>query len=464
VTTTTPTPPPTAQQVNRAIAAGVVPVAEALAADAKRKDYEPVVFEDLSPEHQKKWRETQQFMMYKFPGFLHLWSNLLNGQKINPPTEYMPAFSRQVPIAATDGHVIILNPDTFFEMGLLQRAFVCCHEIMHNARGDVDFRHKCIMADKVPMHDGTFLPYDEENMQHSMDYVINAGLVEGGMGKMPTDANGKAIGLLDPTIKRTDSFLDVYKAHHKDKPKDEAGGFDNLLGPGTSSGNAGRQRDQGQWNVAIEQAAHIEAAKSQGRGKGMMQRLFEKLLEPDVPWVDHIETLILRNVGDGSYDYTQPDPWLGNTPEGESYYSPKPSGMGAGWIVVTGDTSGSRTTDEITNNVANLAGIIEAVNPQRLTMLWWDDGDPEVQELDEASDLTKLKPIGGGGTDAHGVCKWLKDQHDVPDLIINFTDGYFTYPKEKAWPNCPIIWAISTKEKVPYGQRVQVCANARRGW
>ena len=51
----------------------------------------------------------------------------------------------------------------------------------------------------------------------------------------------------------------------------------------------------------------IEQVRSQGKMAGALKRMFQQILDPEVPWIDHIDTLINRAVaGDGGTDWTQP--------------------------------------------------------------------------------------------------------------------------------------------------------------
>jgi predicted metal-dependent peptidase len=230
-----------------------------------------------------------------------------------------------------------------------------------------------------------------------------------------------------------------------------------MMPPGASQGQnpqqSAQQRNPQQWATEIAAAQVVEDQKSHGKTAGALKRMFQKLLEPEVDWRDHIATLINRIGGTGGWNWKQPDEWW--TPH--DFFSPRRSGKGAGWIVVWGDTSGSRGDDEISSNMAELAGILEDVRPARLTVLWCDAA---VSYVDELSDPAELKTIqargagGGGGTDQEPVFDWIANQVDQPDLYIGFTDGFVDFP-DKA-PRYPVIWASSTDKAYPWGQVVRV--------
>lgn len=421
----------------------------------------------ISQTQKRKWEDTMSMMVWTAAGFQHILYRLLNAQS-NTPSDHVAIMSKAVPVAATDGANIIVNPDTFFEYSLPERVFITAHEIVHNILDDVNLLHRCNTSGKVPMNDHSSRPFDNETMQKAMDARINAMLVESRIGQMPKDA------IFEKDVKGSDSVLDIYQGMYDKKfpkggknqpsnaPGPNPGGFDQVLAPGQANGQsphkAAAARNPGQWAAEVAAAQTIETMKAQGKLGAALKRLFQSVLEPEVPWIDHIETLINRKVGDGGYDWTTPDPYMAV----HDFFSPSPTGHGAGWIVVWGDTSGSRSDAELTSNMAELAGIMEAVNPERLTVVWCDADINHIDELQDPADLAVIQSRGtggGGGTDFQPVLDWIdKNGEGAPDLFIGFTDGYVSFPKEPAFPT---IWASSTDKSYPYGQVVRVNKVAR---
>jgi predicted metal-dependent peptidase len=417
---------------------------------------------DLTPKQQEQWDNVMSMMMWTAPGFRHIWSRMLAQTHNNGGSKQLAVMSKDVDIAATDSRNLILNPDKFFDdklFNLHQRVFIGAHEVVHNVYGDVELLHRCATAGKVPQHDGTSLPFEEDVMQKAMDLRINALLIASKIGRAPT------IGHFDKTMTGQEGILDVYAKEYKKKKKDNPdqegeggnpGGFDNVMKPGASTGQnpqaAASQRNQQQWAVEIAAAQTIEQDRMQGKMASALKRMFTEILEPEVYWLDHIQTIINRVTGSGGWNWKQPDEWF----IGRDIYQPHKTGKGAGWLVIWGDTSGSRGDAEISSNLAELAGIIEDVNPARLTVLWCDAEIGYVDEVTDPADLAAIKSrgvSGGGGTSQAPVFAWIKDQMETPDLFIGFTDGYVDFPKE---PPYPVIWASSTDHVYPYGQVVRV--------
>lgn len=413
----------------------------------------PVVKQtELTGEQLQQWGDTTSMMAWVAPGFRHIWYRMLSASHNDGRCKHVAVMSKDVSVAATDGRNLIINPDTFFKYQLPERVFIAAHEVCHNMYNDVNLLHACAASGRVPMNDGTSLPFDDMTMQRVMDMRINALLIKSKIGKCPKDAT------LDPEADGTESVLDLYKKHYDGQDNDGKGpgGFDKLLPPGASTGQnpgqAAGQRNPQQWAIEIAAAQTIEQMRSQGKMSAALQRMFQQLLEPEVDWREHIQTIINRIGGSGGWNWKEPDEWWSP----HDFFQPRKTGKGAGWIVIWGDTSGSRGDDEIASNIAELAGMIEDVNPARLTVLWCDASIHYVDEIADAADLAHIQARGvkgGGGTSVHPVFAWMEENGEKPDLFIGFTDGYVDFPPE---PRCPVVWASSTDHQYPYGEVVRV--------
>lgn len=416
----------------------------------------------LTAEEKSQWGDTMSLMAWTAPGFRHIFFKLL----CNNDGGYYCVPTRKVPVAATDGKNIMVNPDTFFKKyALKERVFITAHEVVHNVYGDVELLHRCQATEKVPMHDGTSLPFDNKAMQLSMDYRINALLVASRIGDLPTGAfYDKKIAVAN------DSVLDVYKKVYKDlDDKGELGGpdwgggegFDLVMKPGASTGQqpaqAASQRNQPQWQIEVAAAQTLEQMRSQGKMAGDLMRMFQEIIQPDIPWTEHIRGIFNRRIGSGSYDWRRPDRRF----IVRDLHLPSRSGHGAGWLVVWGDTSGSIGKRELEKYLGELGGIIEDVRPRRLTVLWCDSKIHQIDECEDATDLYKIKQRGvggGGGTECVPVFDWIAEHTEEPDAFIGFTDCCVGFP-DKA-PAYPVIWAcVDETRSAPWGEMVRIKVN-----
>lgn len=422
----------------------------------------------LDAKQNKQWEDTLSMMMWKAPGMQHLFYSLLDA-KGSSPSEYSALMSRDIPIACTDAVHISVNPDTFFELRLPERVFVLAHEVAHNARGDVEALNRCSQAGKIPLSNGTSLPFDEEIAQKAMDAVINAWLIESDIGEPPPN------GWYDSKVAGSDSWTDVYGKYFKKKPEGDGdgkpgnkpgkggSGFDKLAKPGALTGKdpnkTAQARSEDRWGVELAQALALEKMKRHGNMPEGYSRFFEKLLEPKITWQDRMITLINKTVGDGGVRWDVPHPYLGNAGL-DQYFVPSPTGFGAGWALMWMDTSGSIGEKELLDGATEVVGFLEEVNPERLTIIWNDAAISYVDEVRDRADMDAIRARGvkgGGGTDYQPVLDWIKKNPDGnPDIFIAFTDGYVTFPK-KEHP-FPTIWASSTDVIYPFGEVVRLNA------
>ena len=50
--------------------------------------------------------------------------------------------------------------------------------------------------------------------------------------------------------------------------------------------------------------------------------------------------------------------------------------------------------------------------------------------------------------------QWLEREGIEPETLVYFTDAAGEFPKRE--PNYPVIWLVKGKNKVPWGERVQL--------
>lgn len=405
----------------------------------------------LTPQQKKKWEDTMSLMAWTCPGFRHLFYKLLSNNK----GAYGAVPTKSIPVAATDARNILINPDTFFNYDLKERVFIMGHEIVHNVYGDVEFLNHCARTGTVPMDDGTTLPFREQTMQKAMDFRINALLRDSRIGAPPKDC------LLDDDIaKANDGVCDVYRKVYDDEENggQKTGpyqGFDQVLKPGQSNGTPNQSRNQQQWGVELAAAQVLESMKAQGKMAGALNRMFDQMLNPEVPWTDYIRGIFNRKVGSGSYNWKRPDRRF----IVRDIHMPSRSGNGAGWVVCWGDTSGSIGQDELCKYIAELGAIVEECRPQRITVVWCDADIHKIDEIEEACDLETIKHAGtgggGGGTDCKPVFDWIAEHTEMPEVFIGFTDGYVDFPPQE--PDIPVIvWAMTTDKVAPFGDTVRI--------
>lgn len=441
----------------------------------------PITTVELDPSQDKLWEETRTALLYRVP----YWSHLLYTMLHHRGGKLVAIFTPEVPIAATDGRNMLLNPTTFFDTktySLANRVFACAHEVAHAMFGHCELLYLWRKRGFIAYPDGVKLQFNEELAQHSMDYFINAMLVESNTGTIHKNwLYDKAY--VDSTVWGVvDIYRDRFKPSGKpdpdtgvtpggigSKPQPDQGVFDTLLKPGEADGKepgqAAGERDDQAWKTAV--AGAIAAAKAQGKLPENIKRMFEELVEPKVDWTDRIEALFARKIGTADTTWRSPDRrWIARP--GDPIYFPSRTGYGAGTIVVGVDDSGSIGDEELTTFFSEMVGLLEQLQPQKIVVIWCAS---TVQRIDYVEDMDDLMALyrggapGTGGTDFRPVFDAIDDL-DVPDIaaLVYLTDGWGTFPDGP--PNYPVIWgSIDAKEgHYPFGEYVELPfgPNARR--
>jgi predicted metal-dependent peptidase len=408
----------------------------------------------LTATQQKLWDETRTALMWNCPAFTHIFYTMLD----NAGSKNVALFTKEVPIAATDGSNLLLNPDTFFKYNMKERVFIVAHEIMHCVWNHCGLMHSFMRRGKVSYTDGTELPYDQQTMNVATDLVINDCLIESKIGAFNKDwLHDKGVAV------STDSAIDAYKKVYQQQNGGKGGGkgpsgsgFDQHLPPGTSQGKdpstAASQRNEIEWQTQV--AAATNSARAHGKLPAGLERLLGEMLNPQVDWKDKIRSEITRKIGTGSYDWGTPD----NEFIVRDIYAPARSGFGAGTVVVGVDTSGSVGDKEIAMFFAEMSGILEDVRPREMIIMWCDARVDRVDEVDEAGDLAEIraKPVpGGGGTDFRPVFDKIAELGLQPETLVYLTDGMGSFPSQA--PSYPVIWGnIYPDSKYPFGSVVDV--------
>lgn len=404
---------------------------------------------ELDSKYTKAWTETRALLLWQCPAFSHLLYSMMSEGTDNKSA----IFTTDVPIAATDGVNMLLNPEPFFKYNLHERVFILAHEIMHCMWDHCGQMWQHAQRKKISNLAGKSLPYNHGIMNIALDHIINDALVKSKVGSFNKD------WIHDPSkISSTDSYVDAYFKLYDDMDGGKGGkggqgqGFDNILNPGTGQGKdpttTQQQRSDVQWKTEV--AKGLAQAKMQGKLPEELERLFGELLEPKVDWQDKIKSFFARRVGSGSTSWRRPDRRL----IVRDIYAPGRTGHGAGLVVVAIDTSGSVGQAELDVFFAELRGILEDVRPTMTKVVWCDAKVHGVDDIEDPSDVGGLKAKGGGGTDFRPVFDLIAKEGWEPDALVYLTDLYGSFPARA--PGYPVLWGRTSTQDVPWGDVVDV--------
>ena len=201
-----------------------------------------------------------------------------------------------------------------------------------------------------------------------------------------------------------------------------------------------------QWQQRLASAA--QQAIQAGKLGGSMARMVDHLLQPQLPWrmlLAHYMTRASRN----DYSFAHPSRREGTAilPGLRSQHID---------LLVVLDTSGSISDEEMREFLSEVDAIKGQVGA-RITLHACDEKlaaeGPWIFDPWEDVKLPGKFP-GGGGTRFTPVFEWAEWQDRAPDLLVYFTDARGEFPKRE--PSYPVIWLVKGKEKVPWGQRIQL--------
>lgn len=405
----------------------------------------------LSSKHEQLWQETRAAAIWALPFVTDIWYNMMIDQ--DGQTAW---FTDQVPIAATDGTFMYLNPKTFFEDHTLEeRVFICAHEVFHCVFNHCGLAWQMQEAGEVRYPDGVVLPYDPDLMNIAMDCVINALLIKSNVGGMPVGCQ------LNKDISANDTVMMAYRKLYKQQPQGRSGGqpgdgkggngFDEHLRPGQGRGvsptTAEGERNPQQWINAVNAA--MESARAAGNLPGAMERAFTTILTPDVDWLELYPTAVSKALGRDLLSWTYLDPEYAIRGIG----FPGKIRYGCGTIVIVFDTSGSIGQKTINLFAGITQGVIETVRPQLLIVCECDWNISRWDAIEDISDL-KGKVTGGGGTSFKEPFERVAKEGLEPELLIYLTDLEGDAPTTS--PPYPVIWACITDNKGPWGTTIKI--------
>jgi len=314
-------------------------------------------------------------------------------------------WNKEIDTARTNGEYLDINPDFFMRQSASVRVSLLAHEAWH-----VAFEH---------MLRGVNYP-NKIKFNMAADYVMNLMLEKQGFEIPDTwllnyDFDGK-------------STEEVYALiPDSDVPPD----YDPDI---VYVSNEGKEVfSQKSKSTLVKAALQAEAnGDNLGDIPKEIRKAIDKLVNPVLPW-----NVILQNYASSyakeDYSYRKPNKYF--APE---YYLPSLYSEATGHIASAVDASGSVTQKQFTEMISEMTEIKETLNPVEMTILSFDTHVKDVVVRTMSEDLSDIEFTGGGGTKIKPVFDYF--DKNIPEVLIIFTDGYFTSHKET--PAYDVIWII----------------------
>jgi predicted metal-dependent peptidase len=340
-----------------------------------------------------------------------------------------------LPTAATDGKRLMVNPDFIKKKckNTKERAFVLAHEVLH-----VILRHPYRLKLYMDLGMGPDLkPFSKSRANQAMDYVINDALVHDQVGLPPHGV------LLNPQYTKDMIWDEVYEKLPEDDSNQE---WDEHM-PGDPS-TAPTDAD-----VARAVASAANAAKNMGKMPGSMQRLVNEILEPEIPWEEHLARTFSMVAARDANTWARPNRRRLAVPP--HIYMPGRAGYATGPVVVGVDTSGSISDKETSTYLGAIQNLFATLPPESVHVMFVDaqvHDTIEVSDISEVADL-KHKVKGGGGTDMTAIYREIDKLGLQPTTCVILTDGYTPFGEAQQYPT---LWCITTDQKAPHGETIHV--------
>jgi predicted metal-dependent peptidase len=357
---------------------------------------------------------------------------------------------------ATDGVSLYFNPEFVDSLSSAELIGVLAHETMHPA-----LQHHTRRGGR-----------EAKRWNMACDYAINPLLVDAGL-TLPKNV------LLDDRFRgmsaeRIYNLLDAEAGEEKQNSSDDESqkGGESQSNDHSSSGNAGDadspmapqtpggigqvldapepDDDGGQsveeqardWQIAVEQAENV--AKLAGKMPMGAKRSVEASKAAQVDWRELLRRAWSETIP-ADYSWIRPNRrhvWTG-------LYLPGVVCEGVGEICIAVDCSGSIHDRQLGLFETEIRSILAGQQPRLVHVLYFDT---EVQKYEtfQASQLIKLTPVGGGGTDFRPCFEWLEERGIQPQTMVFLTDLCGAFPEKV--PPYPVLWASTETRQAPFGQ------------
>lgn len=351
--------------------------------------------------------------------------------------------------AATDGRKFYYNSAFIASLKHHQLVFLYAHEILHNA-----FEHHMRRDNRDP-----------KLWNVAVDYAVNQILVDDKIGQRiePILQDDKYRGMAAEEIYEDllknaqqlniDALLDKLVDEHMDMGD---GGADEGVDEGDESQGNRPKMTSAQRQKVKEQlkAALIESAQAAGNAPSGVARLVESMTAPKVSWKDVLRAHLQSTI---KSDYT----FLNRSKKsnGSPFIMPGMKRDETINICVGIDCSGSIDNKTLSEFMSELNGIMSQYNDYQIHVWSYDTQvyDHVVFRADEGIDITSYTPRGGGGTCFEASYLFMQANDLVPDMYLNFTDGF----PGGSWGDetyCETIFCICTSSgrsvKPPFGTTI----------
>lgn len=325
-----------------------------------------------------------------------------------------------IPTAAVDGRHMLINPQFFDSLTPKQRLGVFIHEVLHVALN----------------HITRGLKHDARVSNEAADYVDNLIVLDAGF-ELPSRC------LIDNRF-RDMSYEQVYKILMDEKKQRQANGLPESNNPLPGIGSDilppadQAEADAIEAEVAdIVFKATVQAKQSGSWGSipGAVLIELDKTLNPKLPWNVLFQNY-MNKFAKEDYSWSRPNRKYLPDLTMPSQYSEAVANM-----VFAVDCSGSVSDQEFGYFAQEVEVVQQQLNPELITLISFNTRITGIHEITQDVNIMKdIQFTGRGGTNVREVLKWAREHE--PEILVIFTDGWFSQPPADQYPECPILWLI----------------------
>ena len=399
-------------------------------------------------------------------------------------------------------HCIFFNPNFLQKLHAKEVDFVLLHQLYHVINGNIwrekafanaNYHHACDMiinrkllkddgAEKSYSHLGRLFSLGAEynpdivkplDVYYSLYYNVESFSVQerkrlmfdsddrwdehydyGQFGEILIEAE-KEIDESFFAKKEEEMLVDKAKNMNEDSAPSNDGSNDNSEDDGEEfSTESEIDKNIKKWQKRVE-FAFKTVKKSGGNGVGFesdyLNLQIEKLKKSQLDWRTILNEVLSEEVCDYSFSpvdkrFSESEFFLPDFNENDTVVKD---------VLFMVDTSASIDVTALTMAFSEIKGAIEQFKGRLCGKLGFFDWDVrKVIDFDSVTNLEKITPVGGGGTDFYSVFDYVNNKglEQISQLII-LTDGEAPFPDESMAKGLPVLWLINNeKETPPWGK------------
>ena len=340
-----------------------------------------------------------------------------------------PVEDETMETGATDGVHLFYNPVWFEKLQPLERIGFLAHEVMH-----VVLMHIGRRQERQPQKWNVACDYAENYLLKQSNFILPKGAL---LDDQYNDMSAEEIyNLLPAPPDGWESLPADFGAcggvldHPETLPNGEL--------PGSVEANL---------TVAINQAA--EAARQAGKLPGGLESVLGDLNDPKVCW-KHVLARFLRTNNSSDFSWQKPNRRF----IADGLYLPSMYNPVIEEIAVISDTSGSRTDEELNQDLAEISSIILDVNPNKVHFVEVDTEVQNYTEYTRESLPIKMTMTGRGGTCFSPGIEYINQNYPNVSALVYLTDlGSNDFGEQ---PSYPVLWITTHQGETPYGEIIKI--------